>query len=806
MVAAAVLVVVAAVLVVVAVAVGAGDYSGWDVTRVREHLRALYANGEIVELEAAAREIIRTNPHVQRDLSSPSVYQYLGVAQFSLGKLEEATTAFEQAVRLNDDDVQSWVHLGNCYLYQMKLAKATTALEVAVLHKGAAHESHRLFKARNWMADWQDREELLDVSLEHLRREIADHKPTDVNALDFVELLAPLAHRLNGNLRIGFVSSDFGVHPVATLIRGLVSLLSSQRNNAIVYCFSLTPATSWWKRNISRSVDHMVSLSGKNPIEAARVIKSHRIDVLVDLNGYTLHSGLPVLAHRPSPVQISYLGFPMTTGAPFIDYFISDPISSPADISPSSFTEKLLLLPSHYIVNDHLQMLGHTIEGPRPTFADATGDRRDETPFVFATFSNWQKMDPVQFGAWMEILLRVPDSVMWFLRYSGHEEAEIHLKDEAKAHGVDGENRLIFSKLSPWINHTLPKRMADIVLDTALKNGHTTMIDALWAGVPLITLEGTHMSNRAGSSALHSLGLGNIVVNSMKDYVDVTVHLATNLPLLAQLRRDVEDRRSRFPLFDTSGYTGRFASAMQSAWEVKKLQASQVGKTNKSMQLFFETNLGQPRHNPTQLSPLSALGDNHVVDEFEVLVQSAIDAKNPMRLHIGGHTRREGWWVVDIDESNQVADFVLAMDNLYPFPDRSVEAIYASHVLEHCHYGLGGEVKDTLREWHRVLKPGGNLYVAVPDLFTLSSLFVSKRSSNQERFSIMRMMFGGQTNPFDVHKVGFDFPILAQYLENAGFCDVQQVDDFRLFQDTSVMKFKNKPISLNVKASACASR
>lgn len=352
---------------------------------------------------------------VLQDLSYPSAYQYLGVAQYALGDLQKATQTFKEAVRVNDKDVQSWIHLGNCYLYQMKLPQANAALEVGVLEKGAMDQMHQLFKARNWMAFWQEREDLLAQSQATAEDQLRKNISTGMNALDFAEFPTQTVVKIaqqkyypsvfnnadfpvlynqdlrlrSSSLRIGFISSDYGVHPVAQLIRGMLAMLSSTDHDRVtVYCFSLTTPGSWWKRNITRSVDYMISLSGKMPLEAAEIIRSHIIDVLVDLNGHTLHSGMSILHYRPSPVQISFLGYPMTTGSPYIDFFVSDPVSTPPESSEADFTEKLLLLPTHYIVNDHMQLLGHTIQSKRPVLP--MFQSLDEKVFTFATFSNWQ--------------------------------------------------------------------------------------------------------------------------------------------------------------------------------------------------------------------------------------------------------------------------------------------------------------------------------------------------------------------------------------------------------------------------------
>lgn len=757
------------------------------------------------------------------DINFTTPYEYLGIAQYALGDLKKAIRTFEEAVRVNDRDVESWLQLGKCYLYALKMPQAAVALEKAVFEKGAKKETHTLFKVRIWMADWHDREPLLEQVQEFI--DVNLNSLTSVSALDFSEFSPSIIlalsrqaaagyssgggknqalccdrsdlHLQTPALRVGFVSSDFGVHPVSTLMRGMLAMLSSASHSAtIVYCFSLTAESSWWRRNISRSVDHMVSLVGKNPSEGAAIIKKHGIHVLIDLNGHTLHSGLTMFNYRPSPVQMSFLGYPMTTGSANIDFFISDAVSTPAEYSAEIFTEKLLFLPTHYIVNDHMQLLGHTIEGERPLLPQAYGDAN---LFVFATFSNWQKIDPSIFSAWMAILARMPHSVLWFLRYTGHEDAEKNLKREANGHGIDGEKRLVFSDLAPWIYHTHSKRAADLILDTSMKNGHTTLIDALMAGVPVITLEGNRMSNRAGSSALHSLDLHDLTVNSLKEYVEVAVLLATNSHLLSKLRAKIEANRLQYPLFDTRKYAANFESSLQSSWAVMKSSRLRTNTTS-SFHIFPASRLDQIA--PREFPVLSGQSDTHLEDEYIVKVNDAVADNRNILLHIGGQVAKRDWWIVDANDREDV-DFHVRMDNLHPFPDSSVTAIYASHVLEHCHYRLLDEVRVTLREWFRVLRPGGALLVSVPDLLVLSALFANATTTDSERFFIMNMMYGGQVDVFDVHKVGFFAPLLESYLQDAGFCEIERVETFGLFADASVMRYKGAAISLNVKATAC---
>ncbi|GMF65501.1 unnamed protein product [Phytophthora lilii] len=407
-------------------------------------------------------------------------------------------------------------------------------------------------------------------------------------------------------------------------------------------------------------------------------------------------------------------------------------------------------------------------------------------------------MDPPIFSAWMEILARVPSSVMWFLEYFEHEGAIANLRAEANSHGIDG-NRLLFSPLDPWIDHTYRKRVADLVLDTSLKNGHTTILDGLCAGVPVITLEGDQMSNRASSSALHALDLHDLTVNSLKEYVEVAVYLATHKLVLKKLRQKVERHRLQYPLFDTYKYAGKFEQSIKAAWQVQKSRLLAGGPT-RSMHIFpsIQSSVVAPRSFPV----LSAKEDEHTEDEYVIRVQNALAAHEPIRLHIGGHIKNPNWWIVDANDGD-IVDFVMYMSNLYAFPDNSVDVIYSSHVLEHCTHGVGHELEHTLREWHRVLRPDGQLLVSVPNLFALASLFINESIPHQERVWFMTIIYGGQVDVYDVHKVGFDRAILTAYLEQAGFCDLVWHDLFPFFDDSSRLVLHDVPISLNAQARPC---
>jgi predicted SAM-dependent methyltransferase len=171
----------------------------------------------------------------------------------------------------------------------------------------------------------------------------------------------------------------------------------------------------------------------------------------------------------------------------------------------------------------------------------------------------------------------------------------------------------------------------------------------------------------------------------------------------------------------------------------------------------------------------------------------------PLRLHIGGKKPHPDWKIVDIEPRPEV-DYVTDASNLSQFESNSVEVIYASHILEHFYYGLNNELINTLQEWHRVLKPGGQLLISVPDLKSICSLYLNPNLTALDRLNLMRILFGGQVNIYDVHKVGFDFDILTLFLEEVGFPLYMQVEEFNIFNDCSSMRFLDTLISLNVVA------
>jgi predicted O-linked N-acetylglucosamine transferase (SPINDLY family) len=274
------------------------------------------------------------------------------------------------------------------------------------------------------------------------------------------------------------------------------------------------------------------------------------LDIAVDLKGYTLNGRTQLFAQRLAPVQIGYLGYPGSSGSGFIDYLIADPVVVP-EAERGSYGEKLILLPDSYQPNDD-----------RRAIAAHSGSRAacvlPETGLVFCCFNHSYKISPRQWAIWMRLLDRVDGSVLWLLR--SNRWAEQNLRREAEARGIAAD-RLVFGDHLPHAEHLARLRHADLFLDTFNVNAHTTASDALWAGVPLVTLAGRQFAARVGASLLHAIGLPELVTATEQDYEALILALASQPERLASLRATRAANRLTHPLFDTARYTANLEAA-----------------------------------------------------------------------------------------------------------------------------------------------------------------------------------------------------------------------------------------------------
>lgn len=328
-------------------------------------------------------------------------------------------------------------------------------------------------------------------------------------------------------------------------------LKTHDRDEFEVFCFDIgEDDASVTRQRIVESVENFIIVDQKSDYEVAQIIRSHGIDILVDLTGHTRGARTAILCHRPAPIQVNYLGYPGTMGAPnFIDYIIADSVLLKPG-TEAEYSEKVIYLSNCFQANDADRSIGH--------LRDRSFHGLPEFGFVFASFAHSSKINPETFNVWLSILKSVPESVLWLVRE--HSEQEKNLVEYAAQRGVK-KNRFVFAEITKYADHLSRYKIVDLVLDTFPFNGGTTTSDALWAGAPVLTCSGEAFSSRMSTSLLTSIGLPELVSNSLMDYEAKAIDLAMNIDILSKIREKLSDGRANSSLFNTVQFTDKLESA-----------------------------------------------------------------------------------------------------------------------------------------------------------------------------------------------------------------------------------------------------
>lgn len=358
----------------------------------------------------------------------------------------------------------------------------------------------------------------------------------------------PYGHR---RLRIGYCSSDLCMHPVAMLTVELFELHDKERFELYAFDWSREDGSAMRQRVIA-AMDHFERIHHLSDEEAAKLIRDCEIDVLIDLQGQTLGARPNMLAYRPAPIQVTYLGLPATTGLPFIDYVIADRFLIPED-AQHHYTEKPLYLPDVYQVSDRQRA-----HAPAPSRL-ACG--LPEQAFVYCCFNNNYKITPDVFAAWMNILKRTPSSVLWLL--ADNPAAQINLREQALLADVDPD-RLVFAARAQPADYLARYLVADLFLDTYPFNAGTTANDALWMGLPVLTRCGQTFASRMAGSLLTAAGLPQLITDSLSAYEDRAVELFDQRDELTSARQHLQRQKTDGVLFDTPRLVGQLEGLLES--------------------------------------------------------------------------------------------------------------------------------------------------------------------------------------------------------------------------------------------------
>lgn len=356
-------------------------------------------------------------------------------------------------------------------------------------------------------------------------------------------------------IRLAYLSADFSEHATAQLAAGLFELHDRSKFEICGISYGPDDHSPMRKRLIA-GFDRFVDARAEADANVAMMLRDFEVDIAIDLKGHTTDARPGILACRPAPIQVSYLGFPGTSGAEFIDYLIADRFVLPEEDQPF-YTEKVVYLPDCYQVND----AGRTISERTPTRAAAG---LPQNAFVFCCFNNNFKINPQMFDIWMRLLREIPGSVLWLLE--DNNGARLNLINEARARGVTSD-RLVFAARAPHPEHLARHRLADLFLDTLPYNAHTTASDALWAGLPLLTCAGNTFAGRVAGSLLRAIGLPELVTHTMQDYETLAFRLANDTQLLGELRAKLARNRCTEPLFSTDRFRKHIESAYRTMWQ-----------------------------------------------------------------------------------------------------------------------------------------------------------------------------------------------------------------------------------------------
>jgi predicted O-linked N-acetylglucosamine transferase (SPINDLY family) len=369
------------------------------------------------------------------------------------------------------------------------------------------------------------------------------------------DALAAIPARLRSDkIRIGYFSADFRNHPVSLLTAELFETHDRSRFEIIAFSFG-PEANDAIRARLERAFDRFINVRNQSDIEVASLARELGVDIAVDLGGFTEHSRTKIFALRAAPIQISYIGYLGTMGAPYMDYLVADTTIIPAG-EQQHYSEKIVYLPS-YQVNDSQRRIAERTFSREDLRLPAVG-------FVFSCFNSNYKITPTTFAVWMRILTRVQGSVLFL--YADNQVAERNLLKEAQRCGVDS-HRIVFGKRLGVADYLARFRTMDLFLDTLPYNAGTTASDALWAGLPVLTCTGETFAGRVAASLLRAIDLPELITATPAQYEDVAVQLATNPQRMAQIRRQLADNRLVAPLFNTGLFTKNLEQAFMQIYE-----------------------------------------------------------------------------------------------------------------------------------------------------------------------------------------------------------------------------------------------
>ncbi len=498
-------------------------------------------------------------------------YAGRGLALQKLRRHAAALASYNKAIALNPRHAEAYNNLGNLLVELKNYDEAITAYATVMAIKPDYEFAFGTWlHTRMKICDWFD----LDASIAQLARKVdAGEKvsppfpllsmPTSPEqqrkgaAIWSTSMFPPdappppIARRPpRSPVRVGYFSADFFNHATSWLIAGLFE--KHDRSKVESFAISFGPARSdEMVKRLTAGVDRFLDVGNRSDLEVASLSRSLEIDIAIDLKGFTTDSRTGIFAARAAPIQVNYLGYPGTMASEHFDYLIADEIVVPR-VDRKYYPEKIVYMPDSYQVNDSQRVISDRVFDRAECGLPANG-------VVYCCFNNNYKIMPETFESWTNILRQVDSSVLWL--FADNPRAASNLRHEAEARGISAE-RLVFAERMPLADHLARHRVADLFLDTAPYNAHTTASDALWAGLPVLTRAGQTFAGRVAASLLSAVRLPELITFSVPAYEAMAIDLGRRPERLARLKQELARRRLTAPLFDTV----RFARNMEAAY------------------------------------------------------------------------------------------------------------------------------------------------------------------------------------------------------------------------------------------------
>ena len=506
---------------------------------------------DIKEARLTLDEAINNNPK-----SELLIFNYAKFEE-DLFNFNRAIELYEKGIKLNTKNYKALSNLGGLYQKTNRYLNAIEVYKKAIkFQPQIAHLKISLLTCKSFACDWSEPKYIQDTlnKIDTLDEEICPFEllPIEDNpsnhlkrAKHFFEskykrASQNISYTPKKKIRVGYFSADFRKHAVMYLIKGLFELHNKEQFD--IYIYSLNSKEDELTDELKKNVNVFRNISDVSDENAVCIARQDSLDIAVDLMGYTKEMRLSVFSLRVAPIQISYLGYPGSTGADCIDYLIADKVIIP-DKFKKFYSEKVIHMPNCYQCNDSNRKTS------KKEFRK-TQLGLPENAFVFACFNANNKITTTEFDIWMSLLKKIKNSVLWL--YKSNNYSAINLKKESEKRGVES-SRIIFADRVSNEDHLSRIKCADLFLDTFNYNAHTTASDALWSGVPVITKQGKSFSARVCSSLLTSLSLEELIVKDNVEYEEKAFSIATNSTYLKDLKYRLKQSRTKSSLFDTKG-------------------------------------------------------------------------------------------------------------------------------------------------------------------------------------------------------------------------------------------------------------